>query len=76
MTEGRDRPRLSENQTLLSPVVLAGPPRLSFKKPVVLSFGHSVADASDNGLVLCGLKKPFRDVSEGVRNMILNRSWH
>ena len=64
MTEGRDRPRLSENQTLLSPVVLAGPPRLSFKKPVVLSFGHSVADASDNGLVLCGL--PFRDVSEGI----------
>eukprot|EP00095_Tigriopus_kingsejongensis_P005260 maker-scaffold498_size154992-snap-gene-0.18 protein:Tk05260 transcript:maker-scaffold498_size154992-snap-gene-0.18-mRNA-1 annotation:"netrin receptor unc5b-like" len=40
MTHGRDRPRLSENQTLLSPVVLAGPPRLSFKKPVVLSFGH------------------------------------
>ena len=43
MTEGRDRPRLSDNQTLLSPVVLAGPPRLSFKKPVVLSFGHCVA---------------------------------
>ena len=67
MTEGRDRPRLSENQTLLSPVVLAGPPRLSFKKPVVLSFGHSVADASDNGLVLCGLKNLLsRDVSEGI----------
>ena len=40
LTEGRDRPRLSDNQTLLSPVVLAGPPRLTFKKPVVLSFGH------------------------------------
>ena len=40
MTEGRDRPRLSDNQTLLSPVVLAGPPRLSFRKPVVISFGH------------------------------------
>ena len=37
---GRDRPRLDENQTLLSPVVLAGPPRLAFKKPVVVSFGH------------------------------------
>jgi netrin receptor unc-5 len=37
---GRDRPRLSDNQTLLSPVVLAGPPRLLFKKPVVISFGH------------------------------------
>ena len=40
LTEGRDRPRLCDNQTLLSPVVLAGPPRLQFKKPVVLSFGH------------------------------------
>ena len=40
LTEGRDRPRLSDNQTLLSPVILAGPPRLTFKKPVVLSFGH------------------------------------
>ena len=40
LTEGRDRPRLSDNQTLLSPVVLAGPPRLTFKKPVVLSLGH------------------------------------
>ena len=40
LTEGRDRPRLSPKQTLLSPVVLAGPPRLSFKKPVIFSFGH------------------------------------
>ena len=40
MTEDRDRPRLSENQTLLSPVILAGPPRVSFRKPVVISFGH------------------------------------
>ena len=37
---GRDRPRLADNQTLLSPVVLTGPPRLAFKKPVVVSFGH------------------------------------
>ena len=36
MREGRDRPSLATNQTTLSPVVLAGPPRLSFKKPVVL----------------------------------------
>ena len=36
MREGRDRPSLTTNQTTLSPVVLAGPPRLSFKKPVVL----------------------------------------
>ena len=40
MTEDRDRPRLSDNQTLLSPVILAGPPRVAFRKPVVISFGH------------------------------------
>ena len=36
MREGRDQPSLSPQQTVLSPVVLAGPPRLSFKKPVVI----------------------------------------
>ena len=36
MREGRDRPTLADRQTTLSPIVLAGPPRLSFKKPVVL----------------------------------------
>ena len=36
MREGRDQPSLSPHQTTLSPVVLAGPPRLSFKKPVVI----------------------------------------
>ena len=39
-SEARDRPRLSENQTLVSPVVLAGPPRLTLAKPAVLTFGH------------------------------------
>ncbi len=36
MREGRDRPTLADRQTTLSPIVLAGPPRLSFKKPIVL----------------------------------------
>ena len=36
MREGRDQPSLAPHQTTLSPVVLAGPPRLSFKKPVVI----------------------------------------
>lgn len=40
MREGRDQPTISDKQTMLSPVVLAGPPRLSFKKPIVLSFNH------------------------------------
>eukprot|EP00096_Caligus_rogercresseyi_P015913 TRINITY_DN8405_c0_g1_i1.p1 TRINITY_DN8405_c0_g1~~TRINITY_DN8405_c0_g1_i1.p1 ORF type:complete len:1047 (+),score=257.57 TRINITY_DN8405_c0_g1_i1:141-3281(+) len=41
MSQSRDIPSLSAFQTLLSPVILSGPPRLSFKKPVILSFGHS-----------------------------------
>ncbi len=47
--DGRDRPRLSSNQTLLSPVVLVGPPRLQFKKPVVVSFGHCANVAASHG---------------------------
>ncbi len=36
----RDRPRLAPSQTLLSPVVLAGPPGLALAKPAAISFGH------------------------------------
>lgn len=49
MTEGKDRPRLSSSQALLSPVVLIGPPRLVFKKPVVLSFDHCANLNPENG---------------------------
>ena len=38
MRESRDRPTLADRQTVLSPILLAGPPRLSFKKPVVLRY--------------------------------------
>jgi hypothetical protein len=48
MREGRDQPTLSDKQTMLSPVVLAGPPRLSFKKPVVLSFNHCASLQQSN----------------------------
>lgn len=52
---GRDRPRLASNQTLLSPVVLVGPPRLTFKKPVILNFGHCANNSSswELGLYHC-----------------------
>ena len=49
---GRDRPRLADNQTLLSPVVLTGPPRLAFKKPVVVSFGHCAILRSVEGYLI------------------------
>ena len=48
MTDDRDRPRLSDNQTLLSPVILAGPPRVSFRKPIVISFGHCANLSNQN----------------------------
>ncbi|KAL8577212.1 hypothetical protein ACOMHN_041267 [Nucella lapillus] len=38
--DDKDRPRLSENQTILSPVVLVGPPGVVLMKPVILSFQH------------------------------------
>lgn len=38
--DDKDRPKLSDNQTMLSPVINCGPSSLSLKKPVVLSFHH------------------------------------
>ncbi|XP_070183045.1 netrin receptor UNC5C-like isoform X2 [Littorina saxatilis] len=38
--DDKDRPRLSEHQTILSPVVLVGPPGVVLMKPVILSFQH------------------------------------
>ena len=49
MTEARDRPRLASGQTVLSPVVMAGPPGLSFRKPVVLSFAHCACAKKKGG---------------------------
>ncbi|XP_037084126.1 netrin receptor UNC5C-like [Pollicipes pollicipes] len=40
MSDAKDRPQLADHETLLSPVVLAGPPGAQFLKPVVLSFHH------------------------------------
>lgn len=33
----------SDNQTLLSPVMLCGPSDVAFKKPAILSFQHCAA---------------------------------
>lgn len=40
LREDRHRPKLSERQTQLSPVVLCGPNGLIFKKPVIINFQH------------------------------------
>ncbi|KAF0301460.1 Netrin receptor UNC5C [Amphibalanus amphitrite] len=39
-SDAREKPQLNENQTLLSPVVLVGPPGTQFLKPVVVGFHH------------------------------------
>ncbi|KAK7500846.1 hypothetical protein BaRGS_00007726 [Batillaria attramentaria] len=38
--DDKDRPRLAEHQSILSPVVLVGPPGIVLMKPVILSFQH------------------------------------
>ncbi|XP_014284948.1 netrin receptor UNC5B isoform X2 [Halyomorpha halys] len=40
LRDDRHRPKLTDRQTQLSPVVLCGPPGLVFKKPVILNFNH------------------------------------
>uniref|UniRef100_A0A0K8TDJ2 Netrin receptor UNC5 n=1 Tax=Lygus hesperus TaxID=30085 RepID=A0A0K8TDJ2_LYGHE len=40
LRDDRHRPKLTDRQTQLSPVVLCGPAGVVFKKPVVLSFHH------------------------------------
>ncbi|GFO23590.1 netrin receptor unc5c [Plakobranchus ocellatus] len=49
--DDKDRPRLSENQTILSPVILVGPPSVQLLKPVILSFQHC-ANMRQGGWVL------------------------
>jgi len=38
--DDKDRPQLTEHQTMLSPVVMCGPPSVALKKAVITSFQH------------------------------------
>ncbi|KAL1138574.1 hypothetical protein AAG570_008637 [Ranatra chinensis] len=40
LRDDRHRPKLTDRQTQLSPVVLSGPAGIVFKKPVILNFHH------------------------------------
>ncbi|XP_075233698.1 unc-5 [Lycorma delicatula] len=40
LRDDRHRPKLTDRQTQLSPVVLCGPAGVSFKKPIVINFYH------------------------------------
>ncbi|KDR22415.1 Netrin receptor UNC5C, partial [Zootermopsis nevadensis] len=40
LREDRHRPKLSDRQTQLSPVVICGPANITFKKPVIVNFHH------------------------------------
>lgn len=43
MENDRDLPHLEGNLTLISPVIMCGPPGLKFEKPVMLIFPHCAA---------------------------------
>ncbi|XP_050391272.1 netrin receptor UNC5C isoform X2 [Patella vulgata] len=38
--DDKDRPKLNDNQTILSPILLIGPPSVVLLKPVILSYQH------------------------------------
>ncbi|XP_076368268.1 netrin receptor UNC5C-like isoform X8 [Tachypleus tridentatus] len=40
LRDDKDRPRLTDKQTLLSPVIQCGPTGVSLRKPVIISFQH------------------------------------
>ncbi|XP_076327168.1 netrin receptor UNC5C-like isoform X2 [Tachypleus tridentatus] len=40
LREDKDRPKLSDKQTILSPVMQIGPPGVSLQKPLIISFQH------------------------------------
>ncbi|XP_022237682.1 netrin receptor UNC5C-like isoform X2 [Limulus polyphemus] len=48
LREDKDRPRLTDKQTLLSPVIQIGPPGVALKKPVIISFQHCAVVDPDN----------------------------
>ncbi|XP_076327853.1 netrin receptor UNC5C-like isoform X3 [Tachypleus tridentatus] len=60
LREDKDRPRLTEKQTVLSPVVQVGPPGVNLQKPLIISFQHC-ANLNPNKWNL----SVFGDFSEG-----------
>ncbi|KAG8177513.1 hypothetical protein JTE90_026859 [Oedothorax gibbosus] len=48
LKDDKDRPNLSDKETILSPIVQCGPPDLTFSKPLILSLPHcAVVDSPD-----------------------------
>ncbi|XP_053392555.1 netrin receptor UNC5C-like isoform X2 [Mercenaria mercenaria] len=60
--DDKDRPKLSEKQTILSPIVLCGPTGMMLKKPVVLSVQHC-ASMRQGGwkLSVCSSSTPLEE---------------
>ncbi|XP_060560218.1 netrin receptor UNC5B-a-like isoform X3 [Ruditapes philippinarum] len=60
--DDKDRPKLSEKQTILSPIVLCGPTGMMLQKPVVLSVQHC-ASMRQGGwkLSICSSSTPLEE---------------
>ncbi|KAG1672763.1 Netrin receptor UNC5C [Nymphon striatum] len=44
LKENKDKPSIFESQTVISPIVMCGPPSVILKKSVIISFEHSASD--------------------------------
>ncbi|TPP63854.1 Netrin receptor unc-5 [Fasciola gigantica] len=61
--EDRNRPSLSDHQTLLSPVVQFGPPDLKLQCPATLSFPHCAALNQSNWLIRLLAVRPLKEAA-------------
>ncbi|GIY77672.1 netrin receptor UNC5C [Caerostris darwini] len=73
LRDDKDRPNLSDKETILSPVVQCGPPDLSFTKPLILSLPHcGVVDTPEKWTISIFSSDPpsVEDESPAWKNMV------
>ncbi|XP_037084449.1 netrin receptor UNC5C-like isoform X2 [Pollicipes pollicipes] len=73
MSDTREKPQLAEHQTLLSPVILVGPPGTQFLKPVVVSFHHCANLKSTWNVSVYGSESPPDEVPQWQRIVTLGQ---
>ncbi|GIY41462.1 netrin receptor UNC5B [Caerostris extrusa] len=73
LRDDKDRPNLSDKETILSPVVQCGPPDLSFTKPLILSLPHcGVVDTPEKWTISIFSSDPpsVEDESPAWKNLV------
>ncbi|GFQ82383.1 netrin receptor UNC5B, partial [Trichonephila clavata] len=73
LRDDKDRPNLSDKETILSPVVQCGPPDLSFTKPLILSLPHcAVVDSPEKWTISIFSSDPpsAEDESPAWKNLV------